>query len=563
MTTTVDRFSPTSSAAGENADNHSEVVYGLFQCRNDVSSTVCSECVKDATQRIIKDCPVDREAIVWYFECMLRYANRNILSSTEKSPMIYFFNNVSMSNDMEFARIKEHTLNDTIKNASIALTHFVSSETNWTTVDTLYSFAQCTRDIASGSSKKTVGHIVAIAVCVPFALVVLLVFLWVRLFRKKTKGGSSGAPLASPRGLLDGSVNGDAYNFGEIEFMEYDLATLKNATRDFSHENVLGEGEFGIVYKGKLENGRPLAIKRLSVASGQSRDDFMSNVDLLAELRHSNLARLVGFCYEEDEKLLVYELMSNTSLDRFLFDPRKRPLLSWLTRHNIILGIAKGLQYLHEDPHLSIVHRRLKPNNILLDRDMNPKITDFGLEKLFDVGQEPRQNTSRIVRTKGYVAPENSSFGDHSLKSDVYSFGVMVLEIVSGQKNRLFNRSPNNEDLPIHAWKLWNDGRPFDLTDPALYNNCPSSDVIKCIQIGLLCVQANADERPSMQTVVRMLSGYVDLPLPSAPATSFHQFDTMSECYSDDQKSNPDQSAAKTVTWRTEFEQDLFPTGPR
>ncbi|XP_074267417.1 cysteine-rich receptor-like protein kinase 44 [Silene latifolia] len=437
-------------------------------------------------------------------------------------------------------------MDDIIKNTSSMSPHYDFGNTNWTSSRQLYSFAQCTPDIdrieCTNSSKRTIGIIVAISVCVPFALIVLFAILWIRLFRKRTKGGSSGAPLASPRGLLDNAVNGDAYNYGEIEFMEYDFATLKNATRDFSNENALGEGGFGTVYKGVLENGRPLAIKRLSVASGQRRDDFMSSVDLLAELRHSNLARLVGFCYEGDEKLLVYELMSNASLDRFLFDARKRPLLGWLARYNIILGIAKGLQYLHEDSHLSIVHGHLKPNNILLDRDMNPKITDFGLDKLLDVARVPRRNTSRIVRTKGYVAPENRTLGSHSKESDVYSFGIMLLET---------------------AWRLWNDGRPFDLTDPALYNNCSSNDVIRCIQIGLLCVQANANQRPTMPTVVTMLAGYVDIPLPSAPETSSHQLDMGTESYSDDQQSDHDQAAAKTVTWRTEFEQDLYPTRPR
>ncbi|XP_074267418.1 cysteine-rich receptor-like protein kinase 44 [Silene latifolia] len=334
-------------------------------------------------------------------------------------------------------------------------------------------------------------------------------------------------------------------SIGDIEFMQYDLATLKSATRDFSEENKLGEGGFGIVYKGTLENGHQLAIKRLSDTSRQGTKEFMAESRFLAKLQHKNLVSLVGFCSEGDEKLLVYEFMPNSSLDRFLFDPRKRPLLDWATRNKIIMGIARGLQYLHEDSRLTIIHRDLKPSNVLLDKDMNPNIADFGMAKLFEVEQKYGQ-TNRIIGTQGYMAPEYLMTGEYSDKSDVYSFGIMLLEIVSGQKNRLLNMSPRNEDLPLHAWKLWKEGRCFDIADPALYNIYSSSDVIRCIQIGLLCVQVNPEQRPAMPYVVLMLSGLIDLPLPLAPTLSSHQF-SMTNSYSGDPQTDSDQPSGKTA----------------
>ncbi|XP_074267421.1 putative cysteine-rich receptor-like protein kinase 31 [Silene latifolia] len=278
-----------------------------------------------------------------------------------------------------------------------------------------------------------------------------------------SSGGSQEADqlLASERGPInaytscydayDETVKSDVDNLGDTKFLQYDFATLKAATRNFSSENKLGQGGFGTVYKGILENGdNHLAIKRLSGTSGQGTKEFMTEARLLAKLQHKNLVKLVGFCSEGDEKLLIYEFMSNASLDGFLFDQIKRPLLNWATRSNIIMGIARGLQYLHEDSRLTIVHRDLKPGNILLDNEMNPKIADFGLATLFE-GAQKFGNTSRIVGTIGYMAPEYMTTGEYSEKSDVYSFGIMLLEIVSGQNNiKFYQARQSKEDLPVH-----------------------------------------------------------------------------------------------------------------
>ncbi|KAK9706474.1 hypothetical protein RND81_07G127800 [Saponaria officinalis] len=546
------------SSAGDNPIQ----VYGFFQCRYDVGPDICSSCVRDATQRIVEKCPLYGDATIYYLECMLRYSNRStIFTNLETFRGAYRWSPTNVSNYNEFAPILANEMDNVIKNAknsseSVLATVFYPScqlrydSTNPILNDQLLIMAPPpNRGQGKGTSLKP-GIIAGIAIWASVGLLGLAVVLWICLSRKKPKVESRDLPPSSPKGtsipFLPGLV--------DVEFVQYNFTTLKTATGDFSAENRLGRG-FGIVYKGTLEMGKQVAIKRLSRlsgTSGQGTKEFMNEARFLAKLQHKNLVRLVGSCSDGDEKLLVYEFMPNSSLERFLSDPNKRTLLDWGKRYKIIMGIARGLQYLHEDSRemtqdsrLTIIHCDLKPGNILLDKQMNAKIADFGTDKLNGVEQKSG-NTSRIVGTQGYMAPEYIMTEEYSEKYDVYSFGVMLLEIVSGQKNRILYPSQQKEDLPVHIWRLWTEGRSLDITDPTLYNNCSSTDVIGCIQIGLLCVQPDADQRPTMTSVVLMLTGSVDLPVPSAPTMSSHQFNiTNSHTGEDDH----DSSSSKTVTW--------------
>ncbi|XP_034697317.1 putative receptor-like protein kinase At4g00960 [Vitis riparia] len=299
------------------------------------------------------------------------------------------------------------------------------------------------------------------------------------------------------------------------------LSPSNGTTENFSDANKLGQGGFGIVYKGMLLNGQDIAVKRLSRGSGQGELEFKNEILLVAKLHHRNSVRLLGFCFEGMERLLIYEFLPNGSLDHFIFDLVRRSQLNWKKRYEIIKGIARGLFYLHEESRIQIIHCDLKASNILLDAKMNPKISDFGMARLFSTDQT-QGKTSRIVGTYGYMAPEYAMHGNFSVKSDVYSFGVLTLEIMSGQRNNCFHNGDNVEDLLNHAWKSWREGTISNLIDPIL--RCGSiSETMRCVHIGLLCVQENVTKRPTMDFVVLMLSGNsLTLPVPSRPPSFMH-----------------------------------------
>ncbi|KAJ6995879.1 hypothetical protein NC653_012681 [Populus alba x Populus x berolinensis] len=299
----------------------------------------------------------------------------------------------------------------------------------------------------------------------------------------------------------------------ELPLFSYESVSV--ATGQFSDK--LGEGGFGPVYKGKLSKGLEIAVKRLSERSGQGLEEFRNETILIAKLQHRNLVRLLGSCIERDEKMLIYEYMPNKSLDFFLFDANRGQILDWGTRIRIIEGIAQGLLYLHRYSRLRIIHRDLKPSNILLDSEMNPKISDFGMARIFG-GNETQANTNRIVGTYGYMSPEYAIQGLFSIKSDVFSFGVLVLEIVSGRKNTSFYHS-DSLNLLGHAWKLWNSNKASDLMDPSLGDPPSTATLLRYINIGLLCVQESPDDRPTMSDVISMIvNEHVALPEPKQPA---------------------------------------------
>ncbi|KDP20854.1 hypothetical protein JCGZ_21325 [Jatropha curcas] len=330
-------------------------------------------------------------------------------------------------------------------------------------------------------------------------------------FFDKSKSKEYSTEMSGPADLfIDGSpVNGP-------DLPLYNFNSVVAATNNFSEENKLGQGGFGHVYKGKLPGGEEIAVKRLSKISGQGLQEFKNEIILIAKLQHRNLVRLLGCCIEGEEKMLLYEYMPNKSLDGFLFDSAKQALLDWKTRFDIIEGIARGLLYLHRDSRLRIIHRDLKASNILLDEEMNPKISDFGMARIFG-GNQNELNTNRVVGTYGYMSPEYAMEGLFSVKSDVYSFGVLLLEIVSGRRNTSF-RSTIHVSLIAYAWELWRENRTMELVDLSIRDSCNESEVLKCIHVGMLCVQDSAVHRPTMSAVLLMLeTNSPTLPLPRQP----------------------------------------------
>lgn len=317
-----------------------------------------------------------------------------------------------------------------------------------------------------------------------------------------------------------GSVEflGDDTVTGGIDVPFFDWGSIIAATDNFAEVNKLGAGGFGAVYKGKLPDGKEIAVKRLSTVTEQGVEEFRTEVVLIAKLQHRNLVRLVGYCAKADERILLYEYMPNGSLDSCLFDQTRSVFLDWVKRFDIVFGIARGLLYLHQDSRLRIIHRDLKPSNILLDEEMNPKISDFGIARIVG-GKETEGSTKRVVGTYGYMSPEYAYEGLFSVKSDVFSFGVVVLETISGRRNSKLFQLEHGVNLQGYAWNLWNEDRGWDLMDQTLKESCKPSEVLKCIHIGLLCVQEDPTDRPTMSSVVLMLgSENASLPPPKQPA---------------------------------------------
>ncbi|KAL7213394.1 hypothetical protein ACSBR2_016003 [Camellia fascicularis] len=491
---------------------------------------------------ILRNCSPCKEAIIWYDECSIRYSSRSFFSTMETDPPFQMWNVANATQPDKFNEILEKTsFNLSIVATSNPLSHmYATSQTNVTSSIELQSMVRCTPDLPPTDCRTCLNFVVS----------------GLRSLVDGKKGGRGLAPSCDIRYelytfLLDPQVTAqppapnrphpllvnslffsveDGRNSSEVELLHlagrkfgndynsenlqaekhvklqdlpsFQLDIILAATEHFFEKNKLGEGGFGSVYMGTLPDGREIAVKRLSRTSSQGLKAFKNELILITRLQHRNLVRLLGCCLKENESLLIYECMPNKSLDVFLFDSTIGELLDWKRCFLIINGITQGILYLHEDSRLRIIHRDLKASNVLLDQEMNPKISDFGMTRIFG-GNQSEDNTNRIVGSYGYMTLEYAMEGLFSVKSNVFSFGVILLKILSGKKNRIISSHPHvtyNELL--QAWKLWRDGTPLKLMDPNLEESYSRNEVTRCIHIGLLCVQENINARPSMAAVV-------------------------------------------------------------
>ncbi|GMN64450.1 hypothetical protein TIFTF001_033522 [Ficus carica] len=324
--------------------------------------------------------------------------------------------------------------------------------------------------------------------------------------------------------LVKGYLGGRDFEDPELRALElqtgyFSLRHIKAATGDFDPANKIGEGGFGPVYKGVLSDGRVIAVKQLSSKSKQGNREFVNEIGMISALQHPNLVRLYGCCIEGNQLLLVYEYLENNSLARALFgSPEHQLHLDWTTRQKICIGIARGLAYLHEESRLKIVHRDIKATNVLLDKDLNAKISDFGLAKLDE--EENTHISTRIAGTIGYMAPEYATRGYLTDKADVYSFGVVALEIVTGKSNT--NYRPKEEFVYLVDWAYvkQEQGNLLELVDPSLGSNYSKKEAMTMLNLALICTNQSHALRPTMSAVVSMLEGKIPVRAPTVDYSS-------------------------------------------
>ncbi|KAL7121428.1 hypothetical protein ACP275_02G181300 [Erythranthe tilingii] len=320
---------------------------------------------------------------------------------------------------------------------------------------------------------------------------------------KGTSSGESRATSGADTGSFGGNIS-----LPEVSHLGwgrwYTLRELEAASNGLSHENVIGEGGYGIVYYGVLADNTKIAIKNLLNNRGQAEKEFKVEVDAIGRVRHKNLVRLLGYCVEGAYRMLVYEYVDNGNLEQWLHgDVGEVSPLTWEIRMSIIIGTAKGLAYLHEGLEPKVVHRDIKSSNILLDRQWHTKLSDFGLAKLLN--SEISYVTTRVMGTFGYVAPEYACTGQLNEKSDVYSFGILIMEIITGRSPVDYARPKGEVNLVEWLKMMVGNRKSEEIIDPKLSEKPASKAMKRVILVALRCVDPEAQKRPKMGNVVHML----------------------------------------------------------
>ncbi|KAK9092141.1 hypothetical protein Syun_027052 [Stephania yunnanensis] len=525
----------------------------------------CQTCAAAAQTAALQRCPNQKESILYYEKCMLRYSNQSILGALQTSPPLFLINTQNVSDGLD-------VFNRNLGNLFVGLGReasrvsngpkFSTGSVNFTTFQTIYGLMQCTTDLTQsdcfrclegaraylpsccngkigarvilpscnlryevspfyesrvpamppsppptspnvspvfpngtstpvGSNRKKSSRIILATVIPSTIALIAIVTAAICLFVRKKKKAVDSL---------------DVDDITTSESLHFEFSLVRAATDNFSEANKLGEGGFGPVYKGVLSNGQEIAVKRLSRNSSQGIEQFKNEVVVMAKLQHRNLVRLLGFSFEGEEKLLLYEYVPNLSLDHFIFD--RRAEMTWEKRYKIIGGIARGLLYLHEESRHRIIHRDLKAGNVLLDADMNPKISDFGMARLVVMDETHWLHGPRVCNAWPVLCEVRC-----------VQFRRVDSRNCNWSEGPYFEQSEHAEDLLSFAWRNWKQGTALELIDPAIQGTCSANEVVRCIHIGLLCVQEDYADRPSMASVVLMLTSYsVSLTLPTKPA---------------------------------------------
>ncbi|XP_018485950.2 probable serine/threonine-protein kinase At1g01540 [Raphanus sativus] len=329
-----------------------------------------------------------------------------------------------------------------------------------------------------------------------------VVFSASRVSSGESRGTASAAASETASFSGSGNVGPEVSHLGWGRW--YTLRELEAATNGLCEEIVIGEGGYGIVYRGVLNDGTKVAVKNLLNNMGQAEKEFKVEVEVIGRVRHKNLVRLLGYCVEGAYRMLVYEFVDNGNLEQWIHgDVGDVGPLTWDIRINIILGMAKGLAYLHEGLEPKVVHRDIKSSNILLDRLWNAKVSDFGLAKL--LGSDSSYVTTRVMGTLGYVAPEYACTGMLNEKSDIYSFGILIMEIITGRNPVDYSRPQGETNLVDWLKTMVGNRRSEEVVDPKIPEPPSSKALKRVLLVALRCVDPDANKRPKMGHIIHML----------------------------------------------------------
>ncbi|XP_027101818.2 cysteine-rich receptor-like protein kinase 42 isoform X1 [Coffea arabica] len=522
---------------GHYAMNQTRIsIYALAQCYQDLSHTDCLLCYAASRTRLPR-CLPGVSARIYLDGCFLRYDDYNFFNEST-DPIIDTFNcssSAGLATAEEAASFGKRA-RELVDNVSIAAA--MGGGYAVRDLNGVYGLAQCWKTLSKQGCKECLAKASRnVKGCLPsregrgLNAGCYLRYSTQKFYtdRPQNVSSSSGASKTGKTVAIASSVTAfcmisafaayalyarfkktkqERRNLGRISStynksnLNFKYETLEKATNYFDPKTKIGQGGAGSVHRGTLPDGKVIAVKRLFFNTRQWVDEFFNEVNLISGIQHKNLVKLLGCSIEGPESLLVYEFVPNMSLDQYLFDKKEVKVLSWKERFQIIAGIAEGIAFLHGGAEIRIVHRDIKSSNVLLDENLTPKIADFGLARHF--AEDKTHLSTGIAGTLGYMAPEYLVKGQLTEKADVYSFGVLVLEIVCRRKNNAFVE--DSVSLLQTVWQFYKTDKLAEKVDPSLEGEFPALEASNVLKIGLLCTQASASSRPSMDEVVHMLT---------------------------------------------------------